>query len=403
MEKMSIKCTNKGDDCLIFIFLYPKNNKVKIFDFRNNSRIYLDAYEYCLIKLDKKYKDKMITLYYSHYNNNFMYKYIILTSERNVPSAFGGHQPSYLHEDSPFNIHFNKLNNYLLEEENYYLFFQIKKGGYVNIFFANGIYYNSKDEIVKIKIDENAIFRFTYSFFDTKKNHFVQVIPCLNSEINIIEDTKNGTNEKTVSEYYIFNMNQNFNKINVYGNSYILCSKDSENINLEYKTSLNISDYNSKNLKINFDSFTKGENMNFYEIILFSSEIFSKDACQLYDLNKENKGINDYKVIKKINSASLHLEEYIQKKFITINNSYISIIGKSADYSYIYYEPRKVNYYYEGDYILEISLGISIPVIVIVIAIIIIYICCKKSKKSDNEILNANKTEELMPIPNLDI
>ena len=182
-----------------------------------------------------------------------------------------------------------------------------------------------------------------------------------------------------------------------------MCSKDSENINLEYKTSLNISDYNSKNLKINFDSFTKGENMNFYEIILLSSEIFSKDACQLYDLNKENKGINDYKVIKKINSASLHLEEYIQKKFITINNSYISIIGKSADYSYIYYEPRKVNYYYEGDYILEISLGISIPVIVIVIAIIIIYICCKKSKKSDNEILNANKTEELMPIPNLDI
>ena len=102
--------------------MHSKNNeKFKIIDY-NNTKFTLNASEHYLIKLDKKYKDKMlsITRESSTGSRYFNYKFIVLTSEKNVPS-FGS---SLLRDQIPYDISLDNLSNGLLEEENYYLYFE---------------------------------------------------------------------------------------------------------------------------------------------------------------------------------------------------------------------------------------------------------------------------------------
>ena len=106
--------------------MYSKNsNNFKVIDY-NNTILTLNSGEHYLIKLDKKYKDKMLSITREEgIKNDFYYKFIILTSERNVPSF----DSSLLIDQIPFDISFEKLDDGLLEEENYYLFFELIKGG----------------------------------------------------------------------------------------------------------------------------------------------------------------------------------------------------------------------------------------------------------------------------------
>ena len=197
-------------------------------------------------------------------------------------------------------------------------------------------------------------------------------------------------------------MDKNKNKINVFGKSYVTFYPDLKNINLDYPTSLRVRNYNTANYKIYFDSFSTSENMSFYEVIKFnSSSIISKDACHLYDINNENKSTSEYSIIYQFNSTNRRLEQYIPKNSLDINNDYISILGKLNDSYYFYYNPIKVEFINDdsNNNVLAIVLGITIPIFVIALAIIA-FICYKKRKKSDNNLLNENKTEELMPIQN---
>ena len=78
-KSIKIKNTDKGDDNFIFIYLYSKNNeKFKIIDY-NNTKLTLNASEHYLIKLDKKYKDKKLSIIRESSTGSiyFYYKFIV--------------------------------------------------------------------------------------------------------------------------------------------------------------------------------------------------------------------------------------------------------------------------------------------------------------------------------------
>ena len=158
------------------------------------------------------------------------------------------------YRDFPFSISFEKLDNGLLEEENYYLFFELIKGGDFDFSFGNKAAKRDDGDIYRIKNDQNYVFKFNYSAANSFSD-FVQVIPCENSEIKILEKTKTETNVNTISNYYSFRMNRIKDRINVYGNSYIMFYPEYKIINFNYLTSLNVADFNSAHIKISFIPF----------------------------------------------------------------------------------------------------------------------------------------------------
>ena len=389
--------------------MYSKNsNNFKVIDY-NNTILTLNSGEHYLIKLDKKYKDKMLSITREDgIKDDFYYKFIILTSERNVPSF----DSSFLAEQFPFSISFEKLDNGLLEEENYYLFFELIKGGDFDFSFGNKVAKRDDADIYKIKKDQNYVFKFNYSAANSFSD-FVQVIPCENSEIKILEKTKSETNVNTISNYYSFRMNRFKDRINVYGNSYIMFYPEYVIINFNYLTSLNVADLNSTHIKISFIPFLDNKEKRLYKIIQFnSSSIAYQDACQLYDINDKSKNTTEYLTVKEFNSSASYITEYIPKNSLNKNNNYFSVIGEltltyivSRKGFNVHYIPVKIdNIDYDSgngngsssaSSSLAIALGIAIPIIVIALAVIG-FILYKKHKKQNSETLN--KTEELMPI-----
>ena len=238
VKNITIKCTEKSDDTFIFVFLYSKNsNNFKVIDY-NNTILTLNSGEHYLIKLDKKYKDKMLSITREDgIKDDFYYKFIILTFRKKCPKFW-----FFLFSRAiSFFYFFWKLDNGLLEEENYYLFFELIKGGDFDFSFGNKVAKRDDGDKYRIKSDENYVFKFNYSAANSYSD-FVQVIPCENSEIKILEKTKSETNVNTISNYYSFRMNRFKDRINVYGNSYIMFYREYVIINFNYLTSLNVAD-----------------------------------------------------------------------------------------------------------------------------------------------------------------
>ena len=210
-------------------------------------------------------------------------------------------------------------------------------------------------------------------------------------------------------------MNRFKDRINVYGNSYIMFYPEYKIINFNYLTSLNVTDFNSTHIKISFIPFLDNKEKRLYKIIQFnSSSIVYKDACQFYDINDKSKNTTEYLIVKEFNSSASYITEYIPKNSLNKNNNYFSVIGEltltyivSRKGFNVHYIPVKIdNIDYDsgsgngngsssGSSSLAIALGITIPIIVIALAFVG-FILYKKHKKQNSETLN--KTEELMPI-----
>ena len=127
----------------------------------------------------------------------------------------------------------------------------------------------------------------------------------------------------------------------------------------------------------------------------------------LIDMGKNNT--SEYMIIKEFNSTtSSYILQYIPKNIINQKDNYLSVIGELYEKSIgieintftLHYNPVKIEDFLNDDSsALAIALGITIPIVVIALAIVG-YIFYKRRKNANKEILNENKTEELMPIQN---
>ena len=100
----------------------------------------------------------------------------------------------------PYDISLDNLSNGLLEEENYYLYFELRNDEVFEFLLGNEVVTSIENKLYKIKKDQNYIFKY-YNYY-LSLNYLVQVIPCENSELNIFEYTINKTDIKTTSKIY---------------------------------------------------------------------------------------------------------------------------------------------------------------------------------------------------------